>query len=93
MRSRVAGDQFKFCFELDDMSDIKPWEEPEEPILHWFGLTSGRYWIETAVGEVLRYTPEIRRLWNIPFVHVDYPIARVFEDLQEHLPAALEPRA
>jgi hypothetical protein len=59
--------------------------------LHWSGLTSGRYWIETPHGEVLRYTPEIRKLWNFPFVYVDYQVARLFEDVQEHLPAVLEP--
>jgi hypothetical protein len=84
-------ERFRFRFELDAASDIQPWGEPGRYSLNWFGLTSGRYWIETPLGEVLRYTPEIRKLWNIPFFYVDYQVARMFEDLQEHLPAALEP--
>jgi hypothetical protein len=81
---------FRFRFELDAISDIQPWGEPGCENLHWFGLTSGRYWIETPLGEVLRYTPEIMKLWNLPFNYVDYQVARLFEDLQEHLPASLE---
>jgi hypothetical protein len=75
---------FRFRFELDAISDIQPWGEPGCENLHWFGLTSGRYWIETPLGEVLRYTPEIMKLWNLPFNYVDYQVARLFEDLQEH---------
>jgi hypothetical protein len=86
-----VAERFRFRFELDAVSDIQPWGEPGKASLHWFGLTSGRYWIETPHGEVLRYTPEIRKLWNFPFVYVDYQVARLFEDVQEHLPAVLEP--
>jgi hypothetical protein len=39
----------------------------------------------------LRYTAAIQKLWNYRFSYVDYQIARLFEDLQEHLPAMLEP--
>ena len=87
----MGAEKFQFGFELDAVSDIQPWGEPGRANLHWFGLTSGRYWIETPLGDVLRYTPEIRKLWNFPFLSVDYQVARLFEDLQEHLPAALEP--
>jgi hypothetical protein len=91
MEHRIMAERFRFRFELDAISDIQPWGEPGKASLHWFGLTSGRYWIETPRGEVLRYTPEIRKLWNFPFVYVDYQVARLFEDVQEHLPAELEP--
>ncbi|MCC6589866.1 MAG: hypothetical protein IT168_24440 [Bryobacterales bacterium] len=83
--------QLRFRFELDNLADIQPWGEPGTANLHWFGLTSGRYWIETPVGEVLRYTDQIRKVWNLPFSHVDYQVARIFEDLQAHLPHILEP--
>lgn len=82
---------FRFRFELDAIENIEPWGEPGRASLSWFGLTSGRYWIDTPLGEVMAYTPEIRKLWNFPFPYVDYQIARLFEDLQEHLPAMLEP--
>lgn len=87
----MRAEKFRFGFELDAVNKIQPWGEPPNASLHWFGLTSGRYWIETPVGEVLRYTPEIRKLWNFPFPYVDYQVARMLEDLQEHLPDALEP--
>jgi hypothetical protein len=87
----MVAETLRFGFELDAVNDIQPWGEPGKASLHWFGLTSGRYWIETPLGELLRYTPEIRELWNSPFLYVDYQVARLFEDLQEHLPAALEP--
>lgn len=87
----VTSNSIRFCFDLDPVADIEPWGEPGRAKLHWFGLTSGRYWIETPRGEVLSYTPEVQRLWNFPHAHVDYQVARMFEDLQEHLPAALEP--
>jgi hypothetical protein len=89
--SRNLNGGLRFRFELDTVTDIQAWGEPDQRSLHWFGLTSGRYWIDTPVGEVLRYTAEVRKLWNYPFLYVDYPIARLFEDLQEHLPAISEP--
>jgi hypothetical protein len=83
---------FRFRFDLDEVVDIEPWGSDAGPkSLSWFGLTSGRYWIETPYGDVLRYSAEIRKLWNFPFNHVDYQVARLFEDLQDCLPAMLEP--
>lgn len=70
------------------LPDVEPWGDPGR--LHWFGLTSGRYWIETPVGEVLRYTPEIQRFWGSPSPYVDYQVARLLEDLEECLPSVLE---
>jgi hypothetical protein len=87
----VASNSIRFCFDLDPVADIEPWGEPGSATLHWFRLTSGRYWIETPHGEVLSYTPKIQKLWNFPHGHVDYQVARMFEDIQEHLPAVLEP--
>lgn len=87
----VVADAFRFRFELDAVRNINPWGEPPKAVLNWFGLTSGRYWIETPCGEVLRYTAEIRKLWSSPFPYAEYEVARLFEDLQEHLPATLEP--
>ena len=81
----------RFCFELDETQDVQAWGESGRKSLHWFGLTSGRFWIETPAGELLRYTPEVRTLWNYPFDYVDYQVARLFEDLQSCLSAALEP--
>jgi hypothetical protein len=81
----------RFRFELDSTPDIQAWGEQGQMELHWFGLTSGRFWIETPVGEVLRYTAAIQELWSFPFDYVDYQVARLFEDLQSCISAALEP--
>jgi hypothetical protein len=89
--SSIMPDIARFRFELDPLADVQPWGEAGRESLHWVGLTSGRYWIDTPLGEVLRYTAEIQKRWNYPFAYVDYYVARLFEDLQERLPAMLEP--
>lgn len=81
----------RFNFELDAIDDIAPWGEGDDRKLHWFGLTSGRYWISTPLGEALRYTDEQVREWGGQSPYVDYQIARIFEDLQCVLPSSLEP--
>jgi hypothetical protein len=81
----------RFCFELDAVEDIEPWGQGEDRKLHWFGLTSGRYWVSTPLGEALRYTEEQLKLWALPSPYVDYQVARIFEDLQYVLPQVLEP--
>jgi len=68
-----------------------PWGQGDDRKLHWFGLTFGRYWISTPLGEALRYTDEQVREWEDQSPYVDYQIARIFEDLQYVLPSALEP--
>ena len=84
-------EHLQFCFELDEIADIKPWGAPGLARLHWFGLTSGHYWIQTPTGEVLRYTAEIQRFWGRHSPWVDYQVARLLEDLEECLPNVLEP--
>lgn len=54
-------------------------------------MTSGRYWIETPVGDVLRYTPEIQQFWGCSSPYVDYQVARLLEDIEDRLPVVLEP--
>src|SRR5476651_989771 len=81
----------RFCFALDAVEDIGPWGEGEDRKLHWFGLTSGRYWISTPLGEALRYTDEEVRRCGLASPYVDYQVSRLFEDLQSILPEVLEP--
>jgi uncharacterized protein DUF5984 len=71
MLYRCVHMPLRFCFELDAVEDIGPWGEGEDRKLHWFGLTSGRYWISTPLGEALRYTDEQVKLWDLPSPHVD----------------------
>jgi hypothetical protein len=59
--------------------------------LHWFGLTYGHFWISTPLGDVLRYSDEAVRRWNLQSPYVDYQVAQLFRDLQEKIPFFLEP--
>jgi hypothetical protein len=81
----------RFCFELDPVDSIEPWGKGADRKLHWFGLTSGRYWISTPLGDVLRYTDAQINAWKLHSPYVDYQVARLFEDVQSILPAVLEP--
>jgi hypothetical protein len=83
--------QLQFRFELDPVQNIAPWGDGEDRKLHWFGLTSGRYWITTPLGDALRYTEEQVKLWQRSSPYVDYQVARFFEDLESVLPHVLEP--
>ena len=58
------SDLLRFCFDLDAVEHIVPWGEPGGQRLHWFGLTSGTYWIETNAGDALTYTAEAEN-WRI----------------------------
>lgn len=91
MDTLASTSKIEFCFELDRLEDIPPWGEGEDRKLHWFGLTSGRYWISTPLGDALRYTEEERIRWDLHSPYVDYQVARIFEDLQFILPKVLEP--
>jgi len=91
MVNSARANILRFNFELESIDDIAPWGKGDDRKLHWFGLTSGRYWISTPLGEALRYTDEQMREWGGGSPYVDYQIARIFEDLQCVLPSALEP--
>lgn len=57
------------------MAEVEPWGDPD-PGLHWFALTAGDYWIELGGRELAR---------------VDYFAVRLWEDLLQLLPSALQP--
>lgn len=79
-----------FRFVLRPIGEIEPWGP--ESRLHWFGLTDGWYWIELDGHELLRYSDRTLRETNgggLPYV--DYYVVRLWEDILELLPAALEP--
>jgi hypothetical protein len=86
-----AANQFRILFDIDEVDKVPPWGEKGERKLHWYGLTSGRFWIETASGQPLEYTPEIQRTWSLRCKNPDYFVARLFEDLLSVLPLILEP--
>jgi hypothetical protein len=83
-----------FNFALQSLNEVHPWG-PEHR-LHWFGLTCGWYWINLAGTTLFEYTDEIRNHWKIsmpgaPGRFVDYQVARLWEDVNDLLPAILEP--
>lgn len=82
--------QFRVLFDLDDVEKVPPWGKAGEYKLHWYGLTFGRFWIETASGQPLEYTSEIQRSWSLRCKNPDYFVARLFEDMLSVLPSALE---
>ena len=91
MAPLTTSSPLQFRFELEPVDHIAPWGEDDDRKLHWFGLTDGRYWMVTPLGEALRYTDEKMKEWETQSPYVDYQVARFFEDLQIVLPSALEP--
>ena len=79
----AMSEQFRFQFTLDPLSEI--------PSYHWFDMSSGSYWIETPVGDALRYTSETVECWDLSSDAVDYNVARQFWDLMDVLPYTLQP--
>lgn len=65
------------------MAEVAPWGR-DRANLHWFGLTEGWYWIELGDVCLLRFAAD----YEIPYV--DYFVVRLWEDLLQLLPAALE---
>jgi hypothetical protein len=86
-----------FNFRLRPVDRITPWTREGQPVLHWFGLTDGWYWMEVGTDELFRYTDDILRRWDIAPHHkenlpyVGYQVVRLWEDLLEMLPSILEP--
>jgi hypothetical protein len=77
-----------FHFLLRDVDAIAPWGSPERPSLSWFGLSDGWYWIDVADQQVFR-AAESATGGEPPYV--DYPVVRLWEDVLDLLPVALEP--
>jgi Family of unknown function (DUF5984) len=80
--------QFSIQFGLADVKDIQPWGNPGEHRLHWFGLTDGKYCIDTPKGQLFSTSDVISSgaaSW------VNYYVARLFEDLVLNWPVIAEP--
>ncbi|MEU4619620.1 DUF5984 family protein [Actinoplanes sp. NPDC023801] len=75
----------RFRFELRPPDEVEPWDG-DPPMLHWFGLTDGWYWIEVGEYDLLRRTGV-----EDPRPYIDYQVARLWEDVNLVSPAALEP--
>jgi Family of unknown function (DUF5984) len=88
--NQAWASQFRISFDLDEIERVGAWGNPGEHKLHWFGLTSGRYWIETQCGSPVEYTTAIQEYWSHG-KYPDYYVVRLFEDLLGMLAAVLEP--
>ena len=75
--------EFRIFFELRPLSDVQPWGDSETGFeLHWFGLTDG--WYDVSIdGHRLYSGPGETR-------GIDYQVVRLWEDLIEVAPYALE---
>lgn len=89
-----------FHFQLKPIAEIKPWGKKEKPVLHWFGLSDGWYWLQMGETELFRYSdpflaaypPQDPALTSHPLrPYVDYYVVRFWEDILAILPDILDP--
>jgi hypothetical protein len=73
-----------FEFSLRPVDEIQPWGELS-PVLHWFGLSDGNYFVDAKGEKLLAYAP--RPNWP---QYVDYQVARLHEDVLEILPQIID---
>lgn len=76
-----------FNFELLPIEEIEPWGKAENPNLHWFGLSDGRYWLTIDGHDLFRYQQDAPDVAE----YVEYQVVRLWEDVLEILPAVLDP--
>jgi hypothetical protein len=69
-----------FPFELRPLAEVAPWGG-DEPTLHWFALTAGWYWITVEGRDLLHYSDESVRQWELERPYPGYYLARQWEDL------------
>jgi Family of unknown function (DUF5984) len=79
-----------FQFELRPIDQIQPWGEPEDPNLHWFGLTDGLYWIQAGEHRLFEYSSIAQAHSGVP-PFCEYQVVRLYEDVIDLAPYALEP--
>jgi len=83
-------------FQLRDVSTIAPFGD-KQPVLHWFGLSDGWYWLTVGDDELFCFGQQFverEEPWcsdHTALPYVDYYVARLWEDLFEQLPAILTP--
>jgi hypothetical protein len=75
-----VAEVLQFQFELCPLADVPLWGS-EQPTLHWFGLTSGWYWIVAGGHRLLRYGEPAVRRWNLSRPYPQYYVVRLWEDI------------
>jgi hypothetical protein len=81
-----ASGQPLFEFKLRDLADIAPWGKPGNLSLSWFGLTDGWYWMNVGSQQLF-----VGNESHEGSYYLDYQIVRLWEDVLDMLPDALEP--
>lgn len=79
-----------FNFTLTPLEKVQPWGEPGDLSLSWFGLTDGRYWLETSGAKLFEYHPDTD-LELDGTRYVDYQVSRLYEDILDIVPSVLKP--
>lgn len=79
-----------FQFELRPLDQIEPWGKPEDPNLHWFGLTDGQYWIQEGAHRLFEYSNTAQAQSSVPRF-CEYQVVRLYEDVIDLAPYALDP--
>jgi hypothetical protein len=77
-----------FEFRLRPLDQIQPWGAPEDPNLHWFGLSDGCYWLNVGEQTLLEYSQQFQAEAGGQR-HCDYQIVRLHEDMLDMLPHVL----
>lgn len=81
-----------FNFRLTPLEQVVPWGRPNDPHLHWFGLTDGCYWLRVGDVELFHYREDAFGGEYYPCKpYVDYHVVRLWEDWLEILPDVLAP--
>lgn len=78
-----------FNFSLVPVEQVQPWGEANDKSLSWFGLTDGQYWIEVGDEKLFEYSENFLQKRG-GSRYCDYQIARLYEDILEITPYALE---
>jgi len=76
-------------FKLRPLAEIQPWGAPGDLNLSWFGLTDGTWWINAGDLRLFEYSSVAVTELGAP-QYCDYQVVRLYEDLMDLLPHALE---
>jgi hypothetical protein len=87
--NETSTSKFAIRFKLRDIDKITSWGEPGKRQLHWFGLTSGGYCIDTPAGRLFECGGAVDPDLGVPWC--DYYVVRLFEDLCEIWPDVRDP--
>lgn len=79
-----------FAFQLRPLDEIQPWGAPEDPNLHWFGLSDGCYWLNVGEQRLLEYSEQLHPGFGFSR-YCEYQVVRLHEDLLGMLPEVLTP--